>query len=127
VSKESIYKALKDVRGTQRVTDKRRRTSTNLWSGLAAISTSSARKGKLIQLSGAKKQIRRVLQVLSARTKKHPDLLAIRASARRQCRRHRTAHVQGDVPESLKTKRIIALDMGTLVAGTSFRGQFENA
>ncbi len=85
-----------------------------------------ARKGKLDPVIGREDEIRRVLQVLSRRTKNNPVLIGdpgVGKTAIAEGIAQRI--VQGDVPETLKTKRIVALDMGALVAGTSFRGQFE--
>jgi len=85
-----------------------------------------ARRGKLDPVIGREDEIRRVLQVLSRRTKNNPVLIGdpgVGKTAIAEGIAHRI--VQGDVPENLKTKRIVALDLGSLVAGTSFRGQFE--
>jgi ATP-dependent Clp protease ATP-binding subunit ClpB len=126
VTKENIYKALKDVRGTQRVTDQ---TPEDKYQSLARFGrdlNDLARKGKLDPVIGREEEIRRVLQVLSRRTKNNPVLIGepgVGKTAIAEGIAERM--VKGDVPESLKTKRIVALDMGTLVAGTSFRGQFE--
>ena len=98
----------------------------NRSSDLARDLNELARKGKLDPVIGRDEEIRRVLQVLSRRTKNNPVLIGepgVGKTAIAEGIAHRI--VQGDVPENLKTKRIIALDMGTLVAGTSFRGQFE--
>ncbi|MCX6121758.1 MAG: ATP-dependent chaperone ClpB [Ignavibacteriales bacterium] len=126
VSKESIYKALKDVRGTQRVTDQTPEDKYQSLERFGRDLNDLARKGKLDPVIGREEEIRRVLQVLSRRTKNNPVLIGdpgVGKTAIAEGIAQRI--VQGDVPESLKTKRIIALDMGTLVAGTSFRGQFE--
>ena len=126
VTKENIYKALKDVRGTQRVTDQ---TPEDKYQSLARFGrdlNELARKGKLDPVIGREEEIRRVLQVLSRRTKNNPVLIGepgVGKTAIAEGIAERI--VKGDVPEGLKTKRIVALDMGTLVAGTSFRGQFE--
>ena len=126
VTKDGIYKALKEVRGTQRVTDQ---TPEEKYQALARFGrdlNDLARRGKLDPVIGREDEIRRVLQVLSRRTKNNPVLIGdpgVGKTAIAEGLAHRI--VQGDVPESLKTKRIVALDMGTLVAGTSFRGQFE--
>ena len=126
VTKENIYKALKDVRGTQRVTDQ---TPEDKYQSLARFGrdlNELARKGKLDPVIGREDEIRRVLQVLSRRTKNNPVLIGepgVGKTAIAEGIAERI--VKGDVPEGLKTKRIVALDMGTLVAGTSFRGQFE--
>ncbi|MGH2568949.1 MAG: Clp protease N-terminal domain-containing protein, partial [Bacteroidota bacterium] len=126
VTKDGIYKALKDVRGTQRVTDQ---TPEEKYQALQRFSrdlNDLARKGKLDPVIGREDEIRRVLQVLSRRTKNNPVLIGdpgVGKTAIAEGLAHRI--VQGDVPENLKSKRIMALDMGALVAGTSFRGQFE--
>jgi ATP-dependent Clp protease ATP-binding subunit ClpB len=120
VTKENIYKALKDVRGTQRVTDQ---TPEDKYQSLARFGrdlNELARKGKLDPVIGREEEIRRVLQVLSRRTKNNPVLIGepgVGKTAIAEGIAERI--VKGDVPEGLKTKRIVALDMGTLVAGTS--------
>ncbi len=126
VTKEGIYKALKDVRGTQRVTDQTPEDKYQSLQRFGRDLNDLARKGKLDPVIGREEEIRRVLQVLSRRTKNNPVLIGdpgVGKTAIAEGIAHRI--IQGDVPESLKTKRIVALDMGTLVAGTSFRGQFE--
>jgi len=126
VTKEGIYKALKDIRGTQRVTDQTPEEKYQALERFGRDLNELARKGKLDPVIGREDEIRRVLQVLSRRTKNNPVLIGdpgVGKTAIAEGIAHRI--VQGDVPESLKTKRIVALDMGSLVAGTSFRGQFE--
>ncbi len=126
VTKEAVYKALKDVRGTQRVTDQTPEEKYQALQRFGRDLNDLARKGKLDPVIGREDEIRRVLQVLSRRTKNNPVLIGdpgVGKTAIAEGIAHRI--VQGDVPENLKTKRIIALDMGALVAGTSFRGQFE--
>ncbi|MBA4312854.1 MAG: ATP-dependent chaperone ClpB [Chlorobiaceae bacterium] len=126
VSKDQIYKALKDIRGTQRVTDQTPEEKYQSLQRFGRDLNELARKGKLDPVIGRDEEIRRVLQVLSRRTKNNPVLIGepgVGKTAIAEGIAHRI--MQGDVPENLKTKRIIALDMGTLVAGTSFRGQFE--
>jgi ATP-dependent Clp protease ATP-binding subunit ClpB len=126
VTKESIYKALKDVRGSQRVTDQTPEDKYQSLERFGRDLNDLARKGKLDPVIGREEEIRRVLQVLSRRTKNNPVLIGepgVGKTAIAEGIAERI--VRGDVPESLKTKRIVALDMGTLVAGTSFRGQFE--
>jgi ATP-dependent Clp protease ATP-binding subunit ClpB len=126
VTKEGIYKALKEVRGTQHVTDQMPEDKYQSLERFGRDLNDLARKGKLDPVIGREEEIRRVLQVLSRRTKNNPVLIGdpgVGKTAIAEGIAHRI--VQGDVPESLKTKRIIALDMGSLVAGTSFRGQFE--
>lgn len=126
LTKDSVYKALKDVRGTQRVTDQNPEDKYQSLQRFGRDLNELARKGKLDPVIGREEEIRRVLQVLSRRTKNNPVLIGdpgVGKTAIAEGLAHRI--VQGDVPENLKTKRIIALDMGALVAGTSFRGQFE--
>jgi ATP-dependent Clp protease ATP-binding subunit ClpB len=126
VTKDGIYKALKEVRGSQRVTDQTPEDKYQSLQRFGRDLNDLARKGKLDPVIGREDEIRRVLQVLSRRTKNNPVLIGdpgVGKTAIAEGIAHRI--VSGDVPESLKTKRIVALDMGTLVAGTSFRGQFE--
>ncbi|MFI5251057.1 MAG: ATP-dependent chaperone ClpB [Bacteroidota bacterium] len=126
VTHENIYAALKDVRGSQRVTDQNPEDKYQSLEKFGRDLIELAHKGKLDPVIGREDEIRRVLQVLSRRTKNNPVLIGepgVGKTAIAEGIAHRI--MQGDVPENLKSKRIIALDMGTLVAGTSFRGQFE--
>ncbi|MBN1396811.1 MAG: ATP-dependent chaperone ClpB [Bacteroidetes bacterium] len=126
ITKDGIYKALKEVRGSQRVTDQTPEDKYQSLERFGRDLNDLARKGKLDPVIGREDEIRRVLQVLSRRTKNNPVLIGdpgVGKTAIAEGIAHRI--VAGDVPESLKTKRIVALDMGSLVAGTSFRGQFE--
>ncbi|MBI3111582.1 MAG: ATP-dependent chaperone ClpB [Ignavibacteriales bacterium] len=126
VTKEGVYKALKDVRGSQRVTDQTPEEKYQALQRFGRDLNDLARKGKLDPVIGREDEIRRVLQVLSRRTKNNPVLIGdpgVGKTAIAEGIAYRI--VQGDVPENLKTKRIMALDMGALIAGTSFRGQFE--
>lgn len=126
VTREAIYKALKEIRGSQRVTDQTPEEKYQALQRFGRDLNELARQGKLDPVIGREDEIRRVLQVLSRRTKNNPVLIGdpgVGKTAIAEGIAHRI--VQGDVPENLKTKKIIALDMGSLVAGTSFRGQFE--
>ena len=126
VTKDAIYKALKDVRGSQRVMDQNPEDKYQALERFGRDLNELARKGKLDPVIGREDEIRRVLQVLSRRTKNNPVLIGdpgVGKTAIAEGIAQRI--VQGDIPENLKTKRIVALDMGALVAGTSFRGQFE--
>lgn len=126
VTKEEIYKALKDIRGRQRVTDQTPEEKYQPLQRFGRDLTDLARKGKLDPVIGRDEEIRRVLQVLSRRTKNNPVLIGEPGVGKTAIAEGiATRIVQGDVPESLKSKRIVALDLGALVAGTSFRGQFE--
>ena len=126
VTTDDVYKVLKEVRGTQRVTDQTPEEKYQALQRYGRDLNELARKGKMDPVIGRDEEIRRVLQVLSRRTKNNPVLIGepgVGKTAIAEGIANRI--VKGDVPESLKTKRIIALDMGSLVAGTSFRGQFE--
>ncbi len=126
VSRDAIFKVLKDIRGSQRVTDQNPEEKYQALQKYGRDLNELAQRGKLDPVIGRDEEIRRVLQVLSRRTKNNPVLIGepgVGKTAIAEGIAHRI--VQGDVPDGLKSKRIIALDMGTLVAGTSFRGQFE--
>ena len=127
VKKDDIFKVLKDIRGTQRVVDQNPEDKYQALEKFGRDLNDLARRGKLDPVIGREEEIRRVLQVLSRRTKNNPVLIGepgVGKTAIAEGIAYRI--VSGDVPENLKTKRIIALDMGSLVAGTQFRGQFED-
>jgi len=126
VSRNTVLAALKDVRGTQRVTSQNPEDTYQSLKKYGRDLNEMARTGKLDPVIGRDEEIRRVLQVLSRRTKNNPVLIGepgVGKTAIAEGIAHRI--VSGDIPETLKTKRIVALDMGALVAGTQFRGQFE--
>ena len=126
VTKEEVLTALKDIRGTQRVTSQNPEDTYQSLKKYGRDLTDFARGGKLDPVIGRDEEIRRVLQVLSRRTKNNPVLIGepgVGKTAIAEGIAHRI--VSGDVPENLKSKSIIALDMGDLVAGTQYRGQFE--
>jgi ATP-dependent Clp protease ATP-binding subunit ClpB len=126
ISKNLILAALKEVRGTQRVTSQNPEDTYQSLKKFGRDLNELVKAGKLDPVIGRDEEIRRVLQVLSRRTKNNPVLIGepgVGKTAIAEGIAHRI--VSGDVPENLKTKRIIALDMGALVAGTQFRGQFE--
>lgn len=126
VSHDAVLTALKDVRGTQRVTSQNPEDIYQSLQKYGRDLNELARSGKLDPVIGRDEEIRRVLQVLSRRTKNNPVLIGepgVGKTAIAEGIAHRI--VSGDIPENLKTKRIVALDMGALVAGTQFRGQFE--
>jgi ATP-dependent Clp protease ATP-binding subunit ClpB len=126
VTVDAVLKILKEIRGSQRVTDQTPEEKYQALQRYGRDLNDLARKGKLDPVIGRDEEIRRVLQVLSRRTKNNPVLIGepgVGKTAIAEGIAYRI--VKGDVPESLKSKRIVALDMGSLVAGTSFRGQFE--
>lgn len=127
VTKEKILLALRDVRGKQRVTDQNPEDKYRALERYARDLTELARQGKLDPVIGRDEEIRRVLQILSRRTKNNPVLIGdpgvgktaiVEGIAQRI--------VRGDVPDNLKDKRIVALDMGALIAGAKYRGEFED-
>ncbi len=126
ISRNAVLTALKEVRGTQKVTSQNPEDTYQSLKKYGRDLNEMARIGKLDPVIGRDEEIRRVLQVLSRRTKNNPVLIGepgVGKTAIAEGIAHRI--VSGDVPETLKTKRIVALDMGALVAGTQFRGQFE--
>jgi len=126
VTKDGVLKALKDVRGSQRVTDQNPEDKYQALQRFGRDLNELARKGKLDPVIGREDEIRRVLQVLSRRTKNNPVLIGepgVGKTAIAEGLAHRI--IEGDVPENLKTKRIVALDFAAMIAGASFRGQFE--
>ena len=127
VTHDAILKALVAGRGTQRVTDTNPEAKYQALERYARDLTEQARRGKLDPVIGRDDEIRRVMQVLSRRTKNNPVLIGdpgvgktaiVEGIAQRI--------VAGDVPELLKTKRIVQLDLGALVAGSKYRGEFED-
>jgi len=126
INKENILKVLQQFRGSQRVTDQNPEDKYQALERYGRILNDEARAGKLDPVIGREEEIRRVLQVLSRRRKNNPVLIGdpgVGKTAIVEGIAHRI--VSGDVPETLKTKTVVTLDLGSLVAGTSFRGQFE--
>lgn len=127
INKEKVYQALQIIRGSQRVTDQNAESKYMALERFARDITSLARQGKLDPVIGRENEVKRVIQVLSRRTKNNPVLIGDAGVGK-------TAIVEGlaqkitgkNVPEILKDKRILALDIGALVAGSKFRGEFED-
>jgi ATP-dependent Clp protease ATP-binding subunit ClpC len=126
VNQEKIYQALQKIRGSHRVTDRQAESKYRSLEKYGHDLTELARQGKLDPVVGRENEIKRVVQILSRRTKNNPVIIGDAGVGK-------TAIAEGlaqkitaeDVPDSLKGKKVVALDMGALVAGSKFRGEFE--
>jgi ATP-dependent Clp protease ATP-binding subunit ClpB len=127
VTKEKILAILKDVRGSQTVTDQHAESRYQALERYTRNLNDLAGKGKIDPVIGRDDEIRRVLQILSRRTKNNPILVGEPGVGKTAIAEGLAIRiVQGDVPEGLKGKKILALDMGALIAGAKYRGEFED-
>ena len=126
IDQEKIYRALHDIRGGQRVNDPRAESKYRALEKYSRDLTELARAGKLDPVIGRDEEIRRVMQILTRRTKNNPVIIGEVGVGKTAIAEGLAQKiVAGDVPDSLKGRRVLALDMGALVAGSKFRGEFE--
>ena len=126
IDRDRVVEALKEVRGSHRVTDQTPEEKYQALERFGRDLTEAARRGKLDPVIGRDDEIRRVIQVLSRRTKNNPVLIGepgVGKTAIVEGLANRI--IAGDVPESLKNKRLVSLDIGSMVAGSKYRGEFE--
>jgi ATP-dependent Clp protease ATP-binding subunit ClpB len=127
VTKERIYTVLAEIRGTQRVTDQSPEEKYQALKRFTRDLTEAAGKGKLDPVIGRDDEIRRIIQVLSRRTKNNPVLIGDPGVGKTAIVEGLAGRiVSGDIPETLKGKRVLALDIGQLIAGAKYRGEFED-
>jgi len=126
VTKDKIYSIMQNIRGNQPITDDNPESKYKVLEKYSRNLTDLAKKGKLDPVIGRDDEIRRVLKVLSRRTKNNPVLIGEPGVGKTAIAEGLALKItEGDVPEPLKSKKIVALDLGSLVAGSKFRGEFE--
>ena len=127
ITRDTILKALVDIRGGQRITDQNPEDKYQALERFSMDLTAIASKGDLDPVIGRDDEIRRIIQVLSRRTKNNPVLIGEPGVGKTAIVEGLAQRIiQGDIPETLKDKRVVALDMGALIAGAKYRGEFED-
>jgi ATP-dependent Clp protease ATP-binding subunit ClpB len=127
INRDAILKVLMDIRGSQRITDPNPEEKYQALDKFSRNLTDLARLGKLDPVIGRDEEIRRIVQVLSRRTKNNPVLIGEPGVGKTAIVEGLAQRIiSGDIPESLKNRRLVALDMGALIAGAKYRGEFED-